>query len=362
MVSQENVGLVLRLIQLATLLGAVSPGLYSVQSGDEANKESEYDSSCSASCGSIEEDAIDELLDSLPSADTYHAALARRESTSKLFQLAGAEQMDSLKDCVRKVSNAEERDGTTGTVESCQKHSTSKVLRSLFVDRGQGGQSSSFPSLNLPAHFHHDGETTCKRRKRANGISKETRHDLEETAAAFLSRPLLVDPPPSYDRSCGLNSYVGQASEIGQVPQVLLYNIQEAFSQLLDSRLRAYASILLRHSSRLMTSRVAAGQDAEGPEEGLILLNNHKLRTLLEIASGIVLDTSVTYFRPKHISSSKQSLSSACAYSGGHVVIKTPIVMETIIDLALYGLREEAGPDREVLTVSVITEGEIEGE
>jgi len=267
----------------------------------------------------------------------------------------------------------------SGVSEACanhykqeQKPSSTKILRTFLLEKDEGGEPCSFPSLLLPVHLREFGESQevegfgpSKRLKQNCAETGMSRHALEETAASCLSSPLFVAPLKSRAND-DLSSPYTNITEIELIPGTLLRNLQETFTNLLDSRLRAYATILLRHSAPLVVSTQENGDEHTDNRDNSYILNNQKLTTLLGIASSLTLETSVTSFSPNTSPClewmGNRDISSIVQQDGPDaLVVCIPIVMESVIDISLYGLLGSSVSEKQVLTVSFRTEGEMKG-
>mmetsp|Transcript_25655 Transcript_25655/g.36187 ORF Transcript_25655/g.36187 Transcript_25655/m.36187 type:complete len:407 (+) Transcript_25655:47-1267(+) len=227
-----------------------------------------------------------------------------------------------------KTHHEDEHDNDCDT-EKCSPYT--EVLASLTSPKGF---TATFPSLSLDsASGHHLG----------NGSDKTM---VEALAEENMRRPITVD----YSTDCTQVSQEKNAKEfpfcagsVTPIPGVLLDNLSASFSLLLDARLRAYASILLRHEVSLAE---CPSLTKEEQEEKILAVEN-KLATLTETGSRAVVDTMVTYF---HEASPSETSFKSCS--------NFPITLEAIMDISIPCI---AGEGKECLTVSLSAPGTIKG-
>lgn len=140
---------------------------------------------------------------------------------------------------------------------------------------------SSFPSLSL--------ERKGKAEEQAKSCLRN-RKDVETHCAFLLSRPILVSNVAT--KSCGVDEDEDEdafmATSVTQIPQIMLQNVAAAFATLIQSRLRAHATFLARHS----LSVAACFESAQEVEEG-IAASEQKLETLVGLG-GLVRTSSIS--------------------------------------------------------------------
>lgn len=144
---------------------------------------------------------------------------------------------------------------------------------------------SSFPSLSIlkkgttsgassEAHFHHKEAVTAH-------------------CASLMSRPILVSSDPEsklyeddQDEDEGF-----MAQRISDVPLMMQQNLTTAFSALVQSRLRAYATFLARHGLAM----AECSETAHELEEGVVGIEQ-KLEMMRQLGSLVCLEDSETSF------------------------------------------------------------------
>ena len=101
-------------------------------------------------------------------------------------------------------------------------------------------------------------------------IGENSRVQAEQESAALLARPFTIEVNPQPTENGSIR--------IDDLPKALMNNMYESFAILVDSRLRVYSKIFLRH----LTSLVSKRADAFG-----ILQMGQKLETLHDIGGQI---------------------------------------------------------------------------
>ena len=154
-------------------------------------------------------------------------------------------------------------------------------LMCIHHDRDNGFELGKFashlPNAHSPKTALHDQITSLQcpglslRHFGHLNIGKSSRVQAEHESAALLARPITVQIDPSHEAD-------DSSISIEDLPRALMNNIYESFAILVDSRLRVYSKIFLRH----LASLVAKQADAFG-----ILQMGQKLETLHDIGGQI---------------------------------------------------------------------------
>mmetsp|Transcript_5141 Transcript_5141/g.7821 ORF Transcript_5141/g.7821 Transcript_5141/m.7821 type:complete len:410 (+) Transcript_5141:136-1365(+) len=223
----------------------------------------------------------------------------------------------------------EDENGSSSSSEKCSPYT--EVLASLTSPEEF---TATFPSLSLESA---SGSHAC---------AETNKTMVEALAAQNLGRSITVEHSTastqvSHEKNATDLQF--SASSVTPIPRRLLDNLSASFSLLLDARLRAYASILLRHE----VSLAECPSLTEEEQQEKIQAVEHKLATLTETGSQTVVDTIVTYF---HEAPTDDPSSASCS--------NFPITLEAVMDVSIPCV---AGEGKECLTVTLSAPGTIKG-
>jgi len=223
----------------------------------------------------------------------------------------------------------EEENRNSSSSEKCSPYT--EVLASLTSPQEF---TATFPSLSLESA---SGSHSC---------AETNKTIVEALAAQNLGRSITVEHSTASTQVSHENNateFPFSTSRVTSIPRLLLDNLSASFSLLLDARLRAYASILLRHE----VSLAECPSLTEEEQQQKIQAVERKLATLTETGSQTVVDTIVTYF---HEASTDDTSSASCS--------NFPITLEAVMDVSIPCV---AGEGKECLTVTLSAPGTIKG-
>jgi len=207
---------------------------------------------------------------------------------------------------------------------------------------------SSFPSLSLERRFPEE--------QLEMGASFDKREDVAAHVQSLLSRPILVSNTPEVntgilDNEMGGSDETFMASRVSDIPSIMMQNVFDSFSTLLNSRLRAHATFLARHGLALLND----ASDGEGGanEQGIIGVEQ-KLETMLEIGRLISTNAIVTSFEAQ----TENAKTIDNSEGEGTCQTKMPLIMKVSIDISLPHPSRESN---ETVTVSFQCHGSITG-
>lgn len=144
----------------------------------------------------------------------------------------------------------------------------SHVEDSVILEQRHRSLMGTISSIECPRlSLRHEGHLK---------IDQNSRVEAEQEAASLLARPVRVEVERNENRNAELEA---PSLLVHDLPETLMKNIYESFAVLVDSRLRVYAKLFLRHLTGLVTKQGDAFA---------ILQMGQKLETLQKIGGQII--------------------------------------------------------------------------